>query len=255
MTSQPSMPVRTAVVTGATKNIGYAIAEALAADDVAVAVNGRDPGAVEEATARLAARGATVLPAPGDIRDEDAVRGVVGRALEEWGRIDILVNNAGIRCHGRLVDTALADWQQVVDTVLTGAFLTTRAVFGGMCERGWGRIVNIAGMSGQVGAANRVAVVAAKSGVIGLTKAAAMEGAASGVTVNAVSPGLIDTDRSPSLGDRAAARAHYRASGAEVPVGRQGRVEEVAALCAYLCSDAAGFITGQVYGINGGMVR
>lgn len=254
MTPQRPAPSRTALVTGATKNIGYAIVEALAEAGVAVAVNGRSPDAVREATAQLAGRGATVLSAPGDVRDEDSVRGMVDRVLGQWGRIDILVNNAGVRCHGRLVDTALRDWQQVVDTVLTGPFLTTRAVLGGMCERRWGRIVNVAGVSGQAGAANRAAVVAAKSGVIGLTKATAMEAAAFGVTVNAVSPGLIDTDRSPSLGDRALAGAHYRAASAEVPVARHGRVDEVAALCAYLCSDAAGYITGQVYGINGGML-
>ena len=244
--------MRVAIVTGATKNIGYAIAEALATAGASVALNGRDAAAVGRAVEQLAATGATVAPAPGDVTSEAGVRAMVDDVLARWGRVDILVNNAGIRAHGPLVDTDLADWQAVMDTVLTGTFLTTRAVLGGMCDRGWGRIVNIAGVSGQKGAADRVSVVAAKSGVIGLTKATALEAAAHGVTVNAISPGLIDTDRSQSLGDTSVAEAHYASMAAAVPLQRQGRVSEVGALCSFLCSEEAGFITGQVYGINGG---
>ncbi|RZU34163.1 SDR family NAD(P)-dependent oxidoreductase [Blastococcus saxobsidens] len=242
-----------ALVTGATKNIGYAIASALAAQGITVALNGRDEAVVGEAVERLSATGATVLPAVGDIASEQGVAALVDDLLGRVPQVDILVNNAGIRAHGPLVDTDLADWQAVLDTVLTGAFLTTRALLGGMCDRGWGRIVNIAGVSGQSGAANRPSVVAAKSGLIGLTKATAHEAAARGVTVNAVSPGLIDTQRSATRGDHAVADAHYKQMAAAVPLQRQGKPEEVGALCAFLCSDAAGFITGQVYGINGGV--
>jgi NAD(P)-dependent dehydrogenase (short-subunit alcohol dehydrogenase family) len=245
--------VTVALITGATKNIGYAIASALAADGVTVVLNGRSEASVQEAVDRLAATGATVLPAVGDISSEHGVSALVDDVLRRVPQVDILVNNAGIRAHGPLVDTQLADWQAVMDTVLTGAFLMTRALLGGMCDRGWGRIVNIAGVSGQSGAANRPSVVAAKSGLIGLTKATAHEAAASGVTVNAVSPGLIDTQRAPTRGDHAVADAHYRQMAAAVPLQRQGQPSEVAALCAFLCSDAAGFITGQVYGINGGV--
>jgi 3-oxoacyl-[acyl-carrier protein] reductase len=244
--------MRVALVTGATKNIGYAIAEVLASAGTAVAVNGRDRAAVDGAVQRLVAGGATAAPAPADIASEAGVRAMVDDVLARWGRVDILINNAGIRAHGPLVDTDLADWRAVIDTVLTGSFLTTRAVLGQMRDRGWGRIVNIAGMSGQKGAADRASVVAAKSGVIGLTKATALEAAAHGVTVNAISPGLIDTQRTQSLGDAGVAQAHYARMAASVPVGRQGRVSEVAALCAFLCSADAGFITGQVYSINGG---
>ena len=244
--------MRVALVTGATKNIGLSIAQALAADGMAIAVNGRDPDAVSDACERLTAGGATVVAAPGDISTEDGVAEAVKAAMSLSGNVDVLVNNAGVRAHGPLVDTATEDWQQVIDTVLTGAFFTTRAVLGGMCEQGWGRIINLAGMSGQTGAANRVAVVAAKSGVMGLTKATAMEGAAHGVTVNAISPGLIDTQRSPTLGDASLQQEHYETVQKTVPLGRQGESEEVAALCSFLCSDRASFITGQVLAINGG---
>lgn len=245
--------MRVALVTGATKNIGYAIAESLAASGAAIALNGRNPQAVEEAVRRLSATGATVVPAVGDISSEDGVRELHDAVVERLGRIDILVNNAGVRAHGPLVDTDVADWRAVLDAVLTGSFLTTRAVLGGMCDAGWGRIVNIAGVSGQSGAAGRPAVVAAKAGLIGLTKATAHEAAPHGVTVNAVSPGLIDTQRSPTRGDDAVAAQHYAHMAEAVPVGRKGHVSEVGALCAFLCSDEAAFITGQTHGINGGV--
>ena len=241
-----------ALVTGATKNIGFAVAEALARRGTTVAVNGRDPDRVAGAVARLGSDGLDAVPAVGDVRSEASVAEMVRHVTDRAGPVDVLVNNAVVRAHAPLVDLPLEEWQAVVDTVLTGAFLTTRAVLGGMAERGWGRIVNLAGVSGQSGAAGRAPVVAAKAGIIGLTKAIAHEGAPHGVTANAVSPGLIDTRRSPTLGDRTVAAAHYVQMAAEVPVGRQGTPEEVAAMCGYLCSEEAAFVTGQVFNVNGG---
>lgn len=241
----------TALVTGATKNIGFAIAERLAAAGHQVVVNGRTPDAVDAAVERLRSGGAEAIGHVGDVSDADQVDDMFATAERGFGDVGILVNNAGIRCHGPLVDTRVEDWRQVLDVVLTGSFLTIRRALPRMAEAGWGRIVNLAGVSGQSGASGRVAVVAAKSGVVGLTKAAAHEAAPLGVTVNAISPGFIDTVRSASLGDNDAADAHY-ARGRDVPVGRPGSPEDIAAACAFLCSDEAGYITGQVIAANGG---
>ncbi|WP_199434792.1 SDR family oxidoreductase [Qaidamihabitans albus] len=243
--------MKVALVTGATKNIGFAAAERLARDGHVVAVNGRDPDAVARAVARLRGFGARAEGFPADVADERAMAAMFDRIESALGPVVILVNNAGLRCHGPLIDTQLEDWSRVLDVVLTGAFLATRRALPGMIEAGWGRIVNVAGVSGQSGAPGRVAVVTAKSGMIGLTKATALEAAPHGVTVNAISPGFIDTDRSQSLGDNHAAAAHY-ARGRQVPVGRAGVPEDVAELCGYLCSDAAGYVTGQTLGVNGG---
>jgi len=240
-----------ALVTGATKNIGFAVAERLAAAGHAIAVNGRDPDVVAGAVERLTSAGATAVGFPADVSDEDEVDALFGAIETSLGSVGILVNNAGIRCHGDIVDTRVEDWNRVLSVVLTGSFLTTRRALPGMIGAGWGRIVNLAGLSAQSGAAGRVAVVTAKSGIVGLTKATAHEVAAHGVTANAISPGFIDTDRSPSLGDDEAANAHYD-RGRAVPVGRTGRPGDIAELCAFLCSDAAAYITGQTLAANGG---
>jgi NAD(P)-dependent dehydrogenase (short-subunit alcohol dehydrogenase family) len=245
--------MKTAFITGATRNIGRHTALKLAGEGFAVAVNGRSEAAVESVVGEIEEKGGTALGCPADVTDERLISGAVALAERELGTIDILVNNAVVRSHGALEDSTNEDWQQVFDVVLMGAVNCTRLVLPGMKSQRWGRIVNMAGVSGQRGAANRAAVVTAKSGLVGLTKATALEVASEGITANAISPGLIDTERQSGLGDEEAAREHYRKEALQIPVGRMGTQEEVACACSYLCSEQAGFITGQVIGVNGGL--
>lgn len=245
--------MRTALITGATKNIGRQLALHFASNGHFVAVNGRDPQAVDSVVSEIEASGGRALSCPADVRDLQAVTDIVERIETEIGGVDILINNAVVRAHGALEHTASEDWDQVLGVVIMGAVNCTRSVLPGMRSRGWGRIINMAGVSGQKGAANRSPIVTAKSGLIGLSKAIAMEVASEGIMVNAVSPGLIDTDRGEGLGDMQSAEEHYRNESKKIPVGRMGTPEEVASACAYLCSEEAGFITGQVLAINGGL--
>lgn len=245
--------MRTALISGGTRNIGLGIARRLGADGFRVAITSRSSDALDAAVAALVADGVDAFGVHGDVTDETSANSMAEQVADRTGSIDVLVNNAAARHHGAFQETSLDDWQKVLATTLTGAFLMTRAVLPGMTSRSWGRVVNIAGVSGQRGAQQRPALVSAKAGLIGLTKATALEFAASGITANAISPGLIDTARSEPLGDAAVAAEHYRQQLLEVPVGRLGRPDEVAGLCSYLCSDDAAFVTGQVMGINGGL--
>lgn len=245
--------MRTALVTGSTRNIGRAIAERMAADGAAVIVNGRDQAAADEVAAELVAADGTAIGWACDVSDSEAVRQMVEGATAQLGTIDILVNNAVSRHHGSVSDTATEDWRATLAIILDAAFHCTQAVLPGMRAARWGRILNIAGVSGQKGAANRAAVVTGKSGLIGFTKAVALETAGEGITVNAVSPGLIATRRDIPPEQRETAMAHYNQETAKIPLGRQGNVSEVAGACAYLCSEDAAFVTGQVLSVNGGL--
>lgn len=246
---------RAVLITGAGRNIGRFLAESFADDGHRVALNATSEGSLADVTAAFRERGSHFVACPGDVRDPDQVREVVRTATEALGAPEILINCAMVRVMKPTGEMTYEDWRLPIDVGLTGTFLMSQAVLPAMQAARWGRIVNMAGLSGQNGAPNRPGIVAAKAGVIGLTKALAREFAADGITVNAVSPGLIATDRGDhtSLGDTEQILAYYRERAKLIPVQRMGRLEEVAAVCKHLCSEDAGFTTGQTLALNGGM--
>lgn len=235
-----------AMVTGGGRNIGRSIALGLGAEgaDVVILVRSNREGA-DSVAEEVRSSGRRALVAVADVRDEQAISLLVEEAQEALGPVTVLVNNAAVRPERPFLNLSLEEWHEVVGIVLDGAFVCCRAVLPGMLAAGWGRIVNIAGLTGQTGAANRAHVVAGKAGLIGLTKALALEYAANNITVNAISPGLIDTAR------EGAEPKHYGER--TIPVGRRGRPNEVAAMVRYLVSKEAAFVTGQTLNINGGL--
>lgn len=242
---------RVVLVTGASRNIGRGIADTMARAGHDVAVNARDATALEAVVDQLHRHGVRATACPGDVRDAAQVDAMIAHVERELGGIDVLVNNAVQRAHGGIDEVTDEQWHTTLDVVLTGTLRCVRAVLPGMRARQWGRIVNLAGISGQRGATGRIGLVTAKAGLLGLTKALARELAPDGITVNAVSPGLIDTDRS-HLSAAGSLAQHDADQVAQVPLGRLGQVAEVAEACRYLSDDAA-FVTGQTLAVNGGL--
>jgi 3-oxoacyl-[acyl-carrier protein] reductase len=239
---------KVAIVTGGTRGIGLATARLLAEDGASVVVSGRDAARLEAAVKELESLGAPAMAVAADAaKREDADR-LVEATRERFGRIDVLVNNAGITRDQLLVRMKDDDWDQVLDTNLRGVFLMTRAVGKVMMRQKSGRIINIASTAGAMGNPGQVNYSAAKAGVIGLTKAAGRELAHWNILVNAVAPGLIETDMAASIPAEA-----REAMLQQVPLKRIGQGREVAEVVRFLAGDGASYITGQTIHVNGGL--
>ena len=238
---------KVAIVTGASRGIGREVALMLAARGARVVAAARGDHAAGTVGA-IAAAGGRAEAASLDVTDSAAVDALVRGALERHGRIDILVNNAGIARDQLLMRMKRDDWDQVIATNLTAAFACTQAVIKPMIRQRAGRIISISSVVGQVGNAGQSNYAASKAGLIGFSKALAREVASRGVTVNVVAPGLIDTDMTRAITDKA--QVDWAA---QIPLGRLGTTGDVAAAVCFLASDEASYITGQVLAVNGGM--
>jgi 3-oxoacyl-[acyl-carrier protein] reductase len=241
---------RSAIVTGGSRGIGRAIALRLAAQGADVAFSYRgNVAAAEETAAAIRALGRKALAVQADHSQPEAGGIVVTAALEAFGKIDILVNNAGITRDDLIMRMSLEAWQQVIDTNLSGAFHAIKAVTRPMLKAKGGRIINITSVSGQAGQTGQANYSAAKAGLIGLTKATARELGSRGITCNAVAPGFVLTELTQDL-----APVYQDEITARTPLGRFGTTEEIANAVAFLASDEAAFITGQVLAVDGGLV-
>jgi 3-oxoacyl-[acyl-carrier protein] reductase len=241
---------KAAVVTGGSRGIGRAIALRLATQGADVAFSYRgNAAAAEDTAAAIRALGRQALPFQGDVTDPEAAEGLVKAAVASFGKVDILVNNAGITRDDLIMRMSLDAWRSVLETNLFGAFYAIKAVSRPMLKARGGRIINISSVSGQAGQTGQANYSSAKAGLIGLTKATARELASRGITCNAVAPGFVLTELTQDLPEALQAEITAR-----TPLGRFGTTEEIANAVAFLASDEAAYITGQVLAVDGGLV-
>src|SRR3954453_6141753 len=239
---------RIALVTGASQGIGRACALELARAGATVALAARNEGKLAEAAAEIEAAGGAAAILALDVAREDSIKAGAQAVLEKFGKVEILVNNAGITRDGLVLRMKRPDWDDVLGTNLTGAFLLTQALLSQMLRNRWGRVVNITSVVGETGQAGQGNYGASKAGLIGMTRGLAREVGSRGITVNAVAPGFIETPMTAVLDQK-----QRDAMLGGIPLGRPGTDVEVAGCVAFLASDAAAYITGHVLDVNGGM--
>ena len=236
------------MVTGASRGIGRICALELARSGARVVLAARSLDKLEEVAAEIQAAGGEARAVVIDMSSRHSIQSTVSSAQKEWGPIHILVNNAAITKDGLALRMKADDWDSVIQTNLTGAFTAMQAVMQGMMKERWGRMINISSVVGEMGNAGQSNYVASKAGLIGLTKAIAREIASRNITVNAVAPGFIDTDMTAVLSDEVKGKMLE-----QIPLKRLGKAEDVAAAVRFLASEEAGYITGHVLDVNGGM--
>ncbi|MCL6506988.1 MAG: 3-oxoacyl-[acyl-carrier-protein] reductase [Bryobacteraceae bacterium] len=242
------METRTALITGASRGIGRATALRLAQNGWNIVATSREIESNEAARSEIAGAARQALFVNMDMGSLDSIRAGFARALGEFGRIDVLVNNAGITRDGLALRMKPEEWQSVLEVNLNGAFYAIQQALPGMVRQRWGRIINITSVVGQIGNVGQANYVSAKAGLIGLTKALARELASRNITVNAVAPGFIETEMTMGLPQELKERML-----AAIALGRFGKPDDVAAAVAFLASEEAGYITGHVLNVNGGM--
>lgn len=239
---------RTALITGASQGIGRACALTLAKAGARVALAARNEAKLNEVAAEITAAGGTAHCFVLDVASEESIKATAKAVVAHFGTIEILVNNAGITRDGLLLRMKRADWEDVLTTNLTGAFLLTQAVLSPMLKARWGRIINISSVVGRAGQAGQANYAASKAGLIGFTKSLARELASRGITANAVAPGYIETPMTAVLNDQ-----QREAMMTQIPLGRAGTDFDIAHAVEFLASEQAGYITGHVLDVNGGM--
>jgi len=239
---------RVALVTGASQGIGQAIAVRLASAGASVALAARNQEKLGQVVQQITSAGGKAAAFPLDVSDEEQIKSVVKATLAQFGKIDILVNNAGITRDQLVMRMKRADWDAVLNTNLTSAYLCTQQVISPMLKQRWGRIINVTSIFGQIGQAGQANYASSKAGLIGLTKAIARELGSRNITCNAVAPGFIETSMTAGLGDDFKQNALKN-----IPLGRIGTPEDVAGAVTFLASDDASYITGHVLDVNGGL--
>jgi 3-oxoacyl-[acyl-carrier protein] reductase len=242
------MPSRTALITGASRGIGRACALALSSSGARVALAARNVEQLEQLAGEIRLQGGEAFAIALDLASAESIKECAARVAKEFGRPDILVNNAGVTKDGLALRMKKDDWDIVISTNLTGAFLMCQQVLHGMMRERWGRIINISSVVGEMGNAGQANYVASKAGLIGLTKSLAQEMGSRNITINAVAPGFIETDMTHGLSDELKTKML-----ANIPLGRIGKAEDVASAVRFLASEEAAYITGHVLDVNGGI--